>query len=190
MGSPSDGSETGPFRCYNAVHSYELGWYETHDAPLNSQFVLHASPFYGSGTGADGFVAKVIGTYQQTDVYVGYNDDTGLNSNTGECLDQLTVHTWAGSGNTEQRCCLNVGQECTVEGVNVKFDYKALGLITATVGNLSGPTPSPSPSPPKNPTVAPTVGPTTAPPPVFSGTCVGNCDGHASDCWCDGYCME
>ena len=95
MGSSS--SEDDFKMCYNPVNNYQLGWYDDQTAtidPLHGmprEFILNGVPDYGKNP--DALLAlRLVQEDFDRDYYIGYNRATGINSDTGEDKDSVTVH--------------------------------------------------------------------------------------------------
>lgn len=91
--------------CYNAAKSAQLDWYSRRSTTLdfsrrggfNGQLIGVNSYQHPSSAGKYVYV-KVLGRpYSQPDVFVGFNLAAGINANTFEAINQVTVYTMQSS---------------------------------------------------------------------------------------------
>jgi hypothetical protein len=169
--------------CYNNAKSWQLGWYglkrETLDfsqrGGFNGTFV--GVNDYLSTTG-NYVVVKIVGG-TSGDFFVGFNRQTGINADTQEATNQVTIQRQVGTGKSSLLAKLSAGGEFTV----TNFQGTKSLIVKVTTINLSQ-SPSfanimiyvdgcppgqcgtqcnvPCPTPP--PTMPPTTAPPTPPP--------------------------
>jgi len=131
--------------CFNAAKSYQLGWYEdqveTID-PLNmagsvQRFVLNGVVDYSKNPQAL-VVLRLEQTNEQQDYYIGFNRVDGMNKDTGDDYDKVTILRKDEGGPMEYGTStkigsLNAGETFTIENFNGNRDIKVRFL-----GNLGG----------------------------------------------------
>jgi len=83
--------------CYNPQKSYQLGWYDDQVATINPldgqgrrEYTLNGVDDYGRDSG-NLIVLRLRQTSLDQDYYIGYNKATGINRNSGEDQDSVTV---------------------------------------------------------------------------------------------------
>jgi len=174
-------------RCYNPQKSYQLGWYEDKTETINPldgsgeyEFVLNGIADYEKNDDA-----LVILRLEQTsllpDYYVGFNRAEGINKNTWEDIDKVTIVRKDKGGPKEYGQSTKVGslepgKSFTIESFNDQRDIE-ISFVSLEDGDArivvidSDPTATPPPSsPPTAKPVAPTKAPTQAPPPTRAPT--------------------
>jgi len=84
-------------QCFNPQKSYQLGWYEDQVATINpldgqgrQEYTLNGVDDYGRNSG-NLIVLRLRQTSLDQDYYIGYNKATGMNQDSGEDRDHVTV---------------------------------------------------------------------------------------------------
>ncbi len=181
MGNP--GGHDDVHMCYNTQKNYQLGWYEDKTASINPldgvptrNIVLNGVSDYKRSNNA--LVAlRLEQTNVEQDFYIGYNRATGINKDTLEDQNKVTVirkeagtpHEYSQSTKLKS---LSVGQSYTLQNFNnnrdvrITFVSESNGDATIRIQDLSPPKPTTAPTP--MPTSIPA--PTSAPLPCQSHT--------------------
>jgi hypothetical protein len=168
----------GPKMCFNAAQSWQLGWYSEKAVTLdkrnknNHVGVLGGIADYSA---SNNIVLVKLNTGKSTDYYVNFNRRSGINSETVEGGNQVTVVKAQGEGKgyseSELVAKLNAGNTYTIEnfdGATATIQVHSIGA-TADVSICIGPcppsrpptqSPTRSPAPSSSPSLAPTLSPT------------------------------
>ncbi len=137
--------------CFNAAKNWQLGWYEDQSKsfnPLNANdpvttVVLNGVVDYGKNP--DAFVTvRLEETDKDTDYYIGYNRKAGMNSDTSEGFDMVTVlikdHRPEVAAKSRRVALLPVGNSVIIGNFNnqqrkveIKFVGSVNNLRDATV---------------------------------------------------------
>jgi len=180
--------------CFNAAKAYQLGWFEDKTTEIDPlalpggevTYTLNGIADYGVG---DGFIAIRLDYNGQilggSDYYIGYNRATGMNSETREGANTVTVlrktnndRPWNSSrngyGQSWLEAKLSQGDEykMTLSGTDVKIKVLSINgmdarvKITGGVGGTAAPTGTPTPEPSQEPTTEPSQEPTPVPAPT------------------------
>lgn len=168
-------SETSePSMCYNAVNSYQLGWYSNLSIkPL----LIDAKGYTFYISGVAGYDPEETTKYvslrlvQETtyiDYYIGYNRADGINAETQEDADKVIVFIKEGDVHETKTswkiATLNVDESCVIEnfdnsGRSVRITFSDIDSDVAVVEI----TPESSESPSLSPTASPNSEATTKP---------------------------
>ena len=102
--------QDGPFKCFNGAKSWQLGWYfDGHESimsmPVNGKReyegrLIGAAEYKKLELSSDRVIVQING--HQSDYYVSFNAQKGINSGTDEGGDEVLVH----SRITESQCLL------------------------------------------------------------------------------------
>lgn len=115
--------------CYNAVKSWQLGWYSdrttannprSHNTPFQT-YLLNGVADYRSNPNAL-VVLQLDQPSLNQDYYIGYNRKTGINSDTVEDGDKVTIHRKDASASAYvtswKVASLNAGESYTITNYN------------------------------------------------------------------------
>ena len=89
--------------CFNPAKSFQLGWYDDRTKVIDPAIDL---PFHATMIGVSDYansdpsnyvVVKILGSYD-SDIYIGYNRKSGINSGTGEGGNKIMVVTRSSTG--------------------------------------------------------------------------------------------
>lgn len=102
--------------CYSPAKSWQLGWYslkqETLDFNSRGGFtgsLVGISDYQNSQAAGKYVHLRIVGAVE--DLYIGYNHNTGINANTREAMNQVTVQAQTGPGVSSLRAKLNMGNQ-------------------------------------------------------------------------------
>lgn len=170
--------------CFNAAKSWQLGWYAEKAETVTP---VNTAIWYRRLVGIAEFslcdetdhVILKLETGGETDFYVNFNRQTGMNSGTLNGGDEVIVTTQGGDGESYSRSTklanLVEGEEYVIDdfgssGLMVSIIVNTINVIATpgyavvTITTLvSGPTPPPTTNPSATPTLTPTFPPTSAP---------------------------
>eukprot|EP00536_Pseudo-nitzschia_multiseries_P018009 jgi/Psemu1/53707/gm1.53707_g len=135
--------------CYNAAKNYQLGWYEDKIVdynPLGKQtrtVVLNGVADYTKNPSAI-VAVRLDQPNKVQDYYIGYNRKTGINQDTAEDADKVTIlrkelGTPKQYGKSTKVAALSPGMEYTIQGFNgerdvtIKFHAVSNALRDATI---------------------------------------------------------
>ena len=155
-----------PLMCFNAFHSWKLGWYHMKSVvvPKGGSFNGYLSGFVDYGnSGAETVLIRLErnNNDSESDFFVNYNKKTGFNSGTLTGGDQvLVVYGDGASSKSTLVAKLNSGDSITLDDFSVRVNS-----IDADAEITVNPTVNPT-----NPTVNPTVNPPTVNPPTVNPT--------------------
>ena len=121
--------QDGPFKCFNGAKSWQLGWYSDGHESISSMPVNGKREYEGRLIGAaeykklelssDRVIVQING--HQSDYYVSFNAQKGINSGTDEGGDEVLVHSRPiGQDYRESMLVakLSAGQQYTLSGAS------------------------------------------------------------------------
>ena len=125
--------------CYNNAKSWQLGWYglknETLDFSKRGGFngtLVGVNDYQNAAATGKYVVVKIVGG-TAGDFFVGFNRQTGINSNTQEAFNQVTVQRQVGKGKSSLLAKLSAGGQLNV----TNFQNTKSLIITVTTINVS-----------------------------------------------------
>ncbi len=127
--------------CYNPAKSWQLNWYSLQRETLNFN---ERGGFAGSLVGIDHYQQSgTTGKYVHLKIpgatetlYIGFNRNTGINANTQEGWNQVTVQAQATTGLSDLRAKLSTGGQYVV---NQFLDQKDLIIMVTSIQQSSNP---------------------------------------------------
>jgi len=167
-----------PLMCFNAFHSWKLGWYITKSVvvPKGGSFSGNLSGFVDYGnSGAETVLIRLErnNNDSDSDFFVNYNKKTGFNSGTLTGGDQvLVVYGDGASSKSTLVAKLNSGDSITLDDFSVRVNSIDADAEITVNPTVNPPTVNPTVNPPtvnptqrtqtptKKPTDVPTVNPT------------------------------
>ena len=106
--------------CYNNAKSWQLGWYglniETLDFSQRGGFngtLVGVNDYQNAAATGKYVVVKIVGG-TTGDLYVGFNRQLGINANTQEAFNQVTVQLQQGTGKSSLQAKLSAGGQLNV----------------------------------------------------------------------------
>ncbi len=167
--------------CYNAAKSYQLGWYSagTFEVDLTNGDTFIGNLYGVSDFGGTSVARRVllkINTSSDVDYYVAFNRATGINEETREAGDMVTVVQQGGEGSSYSAskllAKLSAGESYTFTGLSDMDTDLEVSVASIDVASSPGyaqvyigpagtaPTRAPTQAPTPVPTHAPTLKPT------------------------------
>ena len=199
MGNP-EYADDAPIMCYNPAKMYQLGWYSAYETSLTglttwsgNLYSLAAAVNYKSVPSGGIMFLRYSDT--NTDYYLGFNQQAGVNSGVVEGGNTVTVITrpsgtgydqsWlqaklSAGGVYQVTLATNYILTVTVNSINLNGNYASITLTAST-------TAPPPASPPTSPSTSPPTRPPTSPPNQQQCTNSGAPCTNNSQC-CSGFC--
>ena len=113
----SDGGSGAPKKCYNAVHNWQLGWYQGRRESVTGNKIIRLASFvdYDKAASNERVVVQVKGKY-----YLQYNSVKSFNYQSDLFRNQVTVTGILSNGNSVSLAGLSVGQVFNDGNVKIK----------------------------------------------------------------------
>ena len=165
-------SDDAPVMCFNGAKSYQTGWYSSKTTEVSAGDCFEQD-LYGIsdyGNSASSHVLVKLNTGSSTDYYITFNRRAGINSQTQEASNLVTITSAGGEGNSYSESTLlaklNAGGTWSrsIDGVPMRVTVLSTpGSEYARVRIAPDGVTSCGPQPTTNPTPMPTPLPTKAP---------------------------
>lgn len=137
-----------PKMCFNVAKSYQSGWYSAGTItidPANGEFydgVLYGIADFGGIDVARTVILK-INDFWSEDFYVAFNRQTGINADTQEAWDQVTVVKAGGEGlfyyESDLMAKLNSGENYTISELFTDSDGNYLTIVVNSIDTSASP---------------------------------------------------